>query len=295
MSIALPTPNPHLRGIMAMIGAMGALAALDATAKWLTAGYPVTELVFFRSLFGLLPVAVLLWRDGGFESLRTQRYGAHLLRAAIGVVTAAMFFLAVWKMPLADATAIAFTGSLFVVALSVPLLRETVGPRRWAAVLVGFLGAMVIVRPGLGVFGDGAIYAFGAAFCYALVAISTRWLGRTENAVSLAFYYAVFGGVISLAGAPFGWIVPTWEDFALFVLLGLFGGTGSLLLGEAFRHAPVAVVIPFEYTALIWATLYGYVIWHELPDQWTLIGAAILVASGLYVMHREHKTKGGHG
>ncbi|MEQ9639242.1 MAG: DMT family transporter [Alphaproteobacteria bacterium] len=292
MSVAVPLPNPRLRGIFAMIGAMGALSALDAVAKWLTAGYPVTEVVFFRSVFTMLPVGVMLAREGGFGSLRTQRLGAHLLRAAIGVATASCFFMAVWLMPLADATAIVFTGTLFVTALSVPLLGERVGPRRWAAVLVGFLGAMVIVRPGMGVFGTGAWFALGAAFCYALVAISTRWLGRTENSTTMAFYYAAFGGLISLAGLPFGWVMPTWEDLGLFVLLGLFGGVGSLLLGEAFRHAPVALVAPFEYTALVWATILGFVFWHELPDAFTWAGAAILVASGLYVMHREHKMKG---
>lgn len=292
MSVALPTPNPYLRGIAAMIGSMGALSALDATAKWLTAGYPVTEVAFFRSLFAMLPISVLLLREGGLASLRTRRLGAHFVRAAIGVVTACTFFLAVWMMPLADATAIAFTGTLFVTALSAVLLREQVGPRRWAAVTVGFLGAMVIVRPGSGVFETGALYALAAAFCYALVALSTRWLTRTESTAALAFYYALFGGLISLAGLPFGWIVPTWGDLGLFVLLGLFGGVGSLLLAEAFRYAPVAVVVPFEYSALLWATIYGFVIWHELPDAWTLAGSAILIGSGLYILHREHRGRG---
>jgi drug/metabolite transporter (DMT)-like permease len=292
MTVALPTPNPYMRGIAAMIGSMGALSALDATAKWLTAGYPVTEVAFFRSVFAMLPIALLLWREGGVGSLRTRRWGAHVLRAAIGVVTACLFFIAVWKMPLADATAIAFTGTLFVTALSALLLREQVGPRRWAAVGVGFLGAMVIVRPGLGVFEEGALYALGAAFCYALVALSTRWMTRTESTAALAFYYALFGGLISLVGLPFGWIMPTWGDLGLFVLLGLFGGTGSLLLAEAFRHAPVAVVVPFEYSALLWATLYGFVIWGEFPDGLTLAGSAILIASGLYVMHRERLARG---
>jgi drug/metabolite transporter (DMT)-like permease len=292
MSVALPTPNPYLRGIAAMIGSMGALSALDATAKWLTGGYPVTEVAFFRSLFAMLPISVLLIREGGLASLRTRRLGAHFLRAAIGVVTACLFFLAVWLLPLADATAIAFTGTLFVTGLSAVLLREQVGPRRWAAVAVGFLGAMVIVRPGVGVFEAGALYALGAAFCYALVALSTRWLTRTESTAALAFYYALFGGLISLAGLPFGWVVPTWADLGLFVLLGLFGGVGSLLLAEAFRYAPVAVVVPFEYSALLWATIYGFVIWHELPDAWTLTGSAILIGSGLYILHREHRGRG---
>src|SRR5690606_20027270 len=171
-------------------------------------------------------------------------------RSAIGVATTALFFTAVWLMPLADATAIAFTGTLFVTALSVPLLGEKVGPRRWAAVAVGFLGALVILRPGFGVFGAGALFALGAAFCYALVGISTRWLARTESTPALAFYYVLFGLLISGLGLPFGWVTPTLPDLGLFLLLGLFGGTGTLLLSEAFRHAPVAVVVPFEYSAL---------------------------------------------
>ncbi|MEQ9639241.1 MAG: DMT family transporter [Alphaproteobacteria bacterium] len=293
MSVALPTPNPNLRGIGFMIASMGAITALDATAKWLTDGYPITEVVFFRSLFALLPVGVLAWREGGLTALRTTRLAAHALRACIGVITTFLFFLALSLMPLADATAIVFCGTLFVTALSVPLLGEKVGPRRWAAVLVGFLGAMVIVRPGMGVFGPAAMIALAAAFCYALIVISTRWLTRTETTAALGFYYAALGALISLAGLPFGWVLPTWTDLGLFVLLGLFGGVGTLLMIEAFRHAPVAVVVPFEYTALIWATIYGYLIWHELPDGFTWLGAAILVASGLYVMHREHKTNGG--
>jgi drug/metabolite transporter (DMT)-like permease len=274
-----------------MVAAMGAFSAMHATAKWLTADYPITQILFFRSLFGLLPVLLMLSSQGGPAALRSRRLPAHLLRAAFAVANLWLLFSAVAVLPLATVTAIAFTGSLFVTALSGPVLGETVGTRRWLAILVGFAGAMVIIRPGLGGVGIAAALAVAAALFYALIVLSTRWLTRTESTPALAFYYSLFGAVISLAGLPFGWIVPSWPDLGLFVLLGTFAGIGALLLAAAYRRAPIGVAVPFEYTALLWAALYGYALWGDLPDRFTLLGAAILVGSGLYILRREMRRR----
>lgn len=276
-----------------MIAAMGAFSAMHATAKWLTGSYPASEILFFRSLFGLLPILAMLPHQGGIQALRTGRLGAQLLRAAYGVANLLLLFSAVAVLSLADVTAIAFTGTLFVTALSVPLLGEAVGPRRWSAVLVGFAGAMVIIRPGLGGLGPAAGLAVGAAFFYALIVLSTRRLTRTESTPALAFYYSLFGAILSCAGLPFGWIVPSATDLGLFAMLGAFAGLGALLMAAAYRRLAVATAVPFEYTALLWAALYGFVFWGNLPDGYTLIGAGLLIASGLYVLGREVRTPPG--
>lgn len=282
------------RGILLYTLAVLLLSMMDAVIKWLSAGYPIGQIVFFRSLFGLIPLIVPVLLSGGLTALRTRHPWQHVGRGMIGAGAAYTFFFAFSLMPLADAYAIAFAAPLMLTALSVPLLGEKVGVRRWSAVLVGFAGVLIMLRPGgdLGSFVTlGAAMALAGTFFYALSAALIRKMSRTESATALSVYGTLAMLVAGAVSLPFAYLPPTGADLALFVLLGLLGGVGSLALTHAFRLAPVAVLGPFEYTAMLWAVVFGYLLWGDLPDVWILTGCAIVVASGLYILHRETRRR----
>ncbi len=267
------------------------LSVMDVLIKWLSAEYSTVQIVVFRSGFGLVPVLFMVARSGGLTALKSRRWPAHLLRGVIGLATALCFFYAFSVMPLADAYAIAFAAPLMITALSVPMLGETVGLRRWLAVIIGFVGVVVMLRPGTAGIGEmlnvGTIAAIAGTLFFSLTLILIRKLSRTETSAAIVFHSStvVFAG--SLILLPFGFAMPGWEDFLLLALVGLLGGVGGLAMAEALRHASVAILAPFDYTAMIWAVAFGYVLWADLPDVWTLTGSAIVVGSGLYILHRE--------
>ena len=190
-------------------------------------------------------------------------------------------------MKLVDAIAITFAAPILIAALSVPLLKESVGIHRWSAIMIGFIGVLIMLRPGAGVFQWAAVVAFGCTVVYAILLISTRALKSTETTASLIFYPQFGLAVTGLIIAPLFWITPNILELCLFAFAGTVGSIGILCLTNAFRLAPVATVSPFEYTALIWATLLGYLLFEELPDSLTLFGAAIVISSGLYILYRE--------
>ena len=267
------------------------LSVMDVLIKWLSAEYSTVQIVFFRALFGMVPMLFLLPRAGGLAALKTRRWPLHLLRGLIGLATALCFFFAFGQMPLADAYAIAFAAPLVMTALSVPILGESVGLRRWMAVLVGFIGVVVMLRPGTAgiaeLLGIGTLAAIAGTVFFALVVLLTRKLSRTEGNAAIIFH----GGLVAVTGSllllPFNFTMPDLTGSLLLASVGLLGGVGVIFFIEALRQAPVAILAPFDYTAMIWAVIFGYVIWADLPDGWTLTGCAIVVSSGLYVLHRE--------
>lgn len=275
------------KGIGAMAIAVALFAVTDACAKWLGgAGFHPTQIVFLRYVFGLMPVAIALWLARG-QGLRTSRPGAHLLRGFLMCMALLQFFWGLKFIPLAEAIAVAFTAPLFITALSVPVLKETVGPHRWAAVAIGFIGMLVILRPGSEAFQAEAFLIVGSALTFSFAVLYTRLLTATETNTAMFTYTTV---VSLLAMAPFA--VTTWEapaafDVGLFALIGLLGGAAHFLVIVAYRHAPASVNAPFEYTALIWGTLLGWVIWQEAPDAPVWIGAAVIIFAGLYITYRE--------
>jgi drug/metabolite transporter (DMT)-like permease len=183
--------------------------------------------------------------------------------------------------------AIAFAAPLFMTVLSVPMLGERVGPRRWAALSVGFVGVIVTLRPFSDGFNPVGLLALASAAFYAFMLITSRQLSATESSISILFYYSI--GVIVTTGAamPWQWITPTWSDAGLFLAGGIVGSFGQLFLSQAFRYGEVSLLAPLEYTALIWAILLGLVIWGDVPTWWMLLGAALVIASTLYIAHRE--------
>ena len=278
-------------GIALILASVVMLCTLDAGAKYLGERYPLLQVVFLRTLFGTLPVlthAAVLRQWG---ELRPRRWWGHLLRGALSLAAMSLFFASLQAMSLPDATAIFFVAPLMMTALSVPLLGEQVGARRWAAVIVGFVGVLIIVRPGSGIFGWDALLPMGAALCYTLIVITTRFVGRSETAQAMALWYALVPIVGTGAVMPWVWVAPAPLDWLIFLGTGLFGGTGILLMSFAYRFAPVGALAPFDYTALIWAAGYGWLIWSDLPDAWTVAGAAVIAASGLYIIDREARLR----
>lgn len=271
------------------MGAMACMAGLFALVKIASErGVPVFETLFFRNAFAFIPIAIYIARTSGFGVLRTSRPMAHATRALVGLTGMIGGFVAVSYLPLTEATALSFSAPLFMTALSVPLLKESVGPHRWAAVAVGFVGVLIMIRPDPAHMASiGVIFALVGAMGAALAMVTIRQISITEPGPRIVFYFTLAGAVAGMASLPFGWVMPDTQTLALLVLMGFLGGIGQLLLTEAIRVAPVAVVAPFDYTQLIWASLIAFFVWNELPRGTTLIGAAIVAASGVYILYRE--------
>ncbi|MBX6324274.1 MAG: DMT family transporter [Rhodospirillaceae bacterium] len=262
-------------------------ATMDLVIKWVSADYPIVQIVFFRNAFAFLPIALALRRNGGVASLRTRALGAHVLRGALGIASMYLGFWGLALLPLGDAVALGQSAPIFVTALSVPLLGERVGVRRWSAVTAGFLGVVLMTRPGSGLFDPAALLPLAGAAAYGLVVILVRRLNRTEAPTTIVFYFTLFAVVVSGSALPFVWVGPDLVDFLLLAGIGILGGCAQLAVTYAFRLAPVAVVAPFDYLSLVFAMVFGYAVWREVPDLWLLSGAAIVVASGLYILRRE--------
>ena len=198
-----------------------------------------------------------------------------------------LFFLAVRTVPLAEASAIMFLAPILVTALSGPLLGETVGPRRWAGVAAGFVGAMMVVRPGADFLMGGATLVLAAALGNAVYQIITRRIAKRDHPLTTAAWTASVGALAAGAAAPFVWTAPTVADWALMAGTGIAGGIGHLCLIRAISSAPIAAVAPYAYTSLIWASLFGYTVFGDVPGAWTIAGAAVIASSGLYILYRE--------
>lgn len=282
-------PSRPLAAIGWFLGAVFCFAVMDTLIKWLTAGYGTWQIVFFRAFFAILPLIPFIIRGGGWRSLRTNRLTSHILRALVGVATVFCFFYAFGQLPLADVYAIHFTSPLIMTALSVPLLGEAVGWRRWAAVLVGFAGVLIMLQPGQGAGMPliPALICLGGAFGYSLTILYLRILSRTESNVAMVFYFiSTLAAVSGVAMLP-GWVTPTPLDFVLLVLVGIIGGVAQLLISQAFRLGPPALLAPFEYTGMLWAVGFGFIVFGELPGLPIGLGALVVIASGLYIFRRE--------
>ncbi len=277
------------KGIALMLLSTLFFAGMNASVKAIGPAIPTEQVLFFRNLFALLPVAFLVWRAGSLELLRPTQPLQHLWRAVIGLISLGLFFYGYARLPLADVIAISFAAPLFVTALSPWQLGEPVGPRRWAAVVVGFAGVLVIVQPGEAGFDPLLLLVLVATFFYAQVLIAVRRLNRTDTPAAIVFWYLATSVVATALVLPFVWVTPSAEGWLLLVGLGLIGGVAQLVVTAAFRYADAAVLAPFDYAQILWGSALGYLIWSEVPAGTLWIGAAVLVASGLYIAHREAK------
>ncbi len=293
-------PAPHRRidnaplGIAMMLASVFLFSVMSVLVKAMTEVYPVTEVVFFRNAAALIPVTLAVLMHGGMGTLRTERPGAHLWRSVIGLSAMSMLFWSFDLLPLADAVALNFSSPLFLTALSVPLLGEKVGVHRWSAVAVGFAGVLVMVRPSGDVLQLGALVALGAAFAQALAMVAIRQLSRTEAPDTIVFWFTLVATALGLFTLPFAWITPVgWADWAMLAGAGLVGGVAQLFLTRAYAFAPAAVVAPFSYASILWATLFGFVLWGDAPAVHVVVGALIVAASGLYILYRETRRRVG--
>jgi drug/metabolite transporter (DMT)-like permease len=271
-----------LFGVMAGLG-------LDLCAKEILETYSLEQFVFLRSLIGLALFLSLSHQFGGLAGLLTRRWGWHLLRTVLAAGAMFGFFYGLSRMPLIDALTLGFTAPLMMTALSVPMLGDHVGWRRWTAVLTGFLGVLMILRPGTGAVSFASLAVLFAAFCYACLAITARRLASTESTFGLSVYVVagpmVISGLLSMTGP--GWRIPDVTGWILFLLAGVCSVLAWIGLVGAYREAPPSILAPFEYTALIAGAVAGYLIWDEMPDRWVISGALIIIASGLFVVYRE--------
>jgi drug/metabolite transporter (DMT)-like permease len=267
---------------------------MDASVKWLGDTYPTSQIMLFRCTVALVPVLVIVALRGGIGILRTQQKKLHMLRSLMGVSAMGLAFHAFSLMPLAEAVSILHTAPLFMTALSVLLLRETVGIRRWSAVVIGFVGMLLVVRPGAGMLDSGSLYMLGAAFMIGCTTILIRHLGRIDDPVCITFYFTVTGVIASLLGMLWqGWISPPAGDLALLMLVGLLGGMAQYLMTLSYQHLAIGIVSPLKYLTIVFSGVIAYLVWSEIPDLQSLTGIAIIVTSGLYTLHRELIVKSG--
>lgn len=278
------------RGIGLVLLASIFLTSADMVSKLLTLEIPPLQVTWLR--YGTFTVIMLaiVWRRGGRDRLRTQRPMLQFLRG-VGVLSSSVFFVMALKyMPLADATATGFVAPLFVTALSIPILGEAIGWRRWTATLVGFVGVLIVVRPGGAGFQVASLLAVASALAWAFAMIMTRMMSRTESPLTTLTYSAMLGfGLTSLA-VPFLWGAVTPMILLMGVFVGVSSTVGHWLIVLAYRHADASLLAPFSYIQLLWASLFGLLIFAVLPDFWTLVGAVIIAGSGLYTAHRERVT-----
>jgi drug/metabolite transporter (DMT)-like permease len=284
----------RLTGIALMCGAVACFAFLDTTAKYLNLHMSTLEVVWARYTGAfLLPFIVSNpWTRPGLVT--TARPLLQVGRSVLLLVSTMCNFMALRYLQLDEAISIAFSTPFFVAALSGPILGEWVRWRRWTAISVGFLGVLVVTRPGPGSFQPAALLSLGGAMCYALYALSTRILARTDSNETTLFYSNIVGAGAMLPVVPFFWTTPTDAlIIALMVVTGALGSFGHYLLIAAHRLAPAAVLSPFIYAEIPLMIVLGFLVFDDLPNRWTLTGAAIVVASGLYILHRERMVKGG--
>ena len=271
-----------------MLLSMLLFSLMDATVKWLGASYPTTQIMFFRCALAMIPVLTIIHLRGGWHILRTSRIKLHGLRSLLGVGAMGFAFYAFSLMPLADAVSILHTGPLFATAMSVLILREVVGIRRWSAIIIGFVGMLIVVRPGPGMIESGSLYMLIAAFFIGCTTIIIRHLGRTDDPACITFYFTLTGVLASLVGLGFqGWTTPPPGDLLLLVMVGLLGGTAQYLMTLSYRYVAVGMVSPLKYLTIVYGGVIGYLVWGEVPDWQSLCGIGLIIGTGLYTLHRE--------
>jgi drug/metabolite transporter (DMT)-like permease len=278
--------NNAVAGIGLMLAGIALFSVNDALGKWLLATYSVGELLLIRSAAALILLAPFVRQAGIAAFTGAPRPGLQIVRVVLSTLEVAMFFWAVSYLPLADTVTFYLAGPVYVTALSVILLGEKVGWRRWAAVLVGFAGVVLALRPTAASLTLPALIALTGSVFFAFLMIATRFLRETPNTVLVGGQIAgtlVFGAVV----APFGWVTPSPRDFALMALFGVLSIMALACVNRSLKLTAASVVVPYQYTLIVWAIVLGYAVFGDVPDPLTLCGAAVIIAAGLYIFWRE--------
>jgi len=279
----IPAP---LRGVFFMLVSTLLFTGMQVTVRHVSEDLHPFEVAFFRNFFGLLVVAPLLFRFG-FGVLRTPKIKLHALRGGLQTMGMMLFFTALTLAPLAQNVALSFTAPLFTTILAIVILRERAGWRRWAALIAGFVGAWIVIRPGLAVVNTGALLVILSSCVWAGSMIIIKILSRTESSLTITLYMGLFMAPLSLIPALFVWQWPGGQALIFLVLVGAFGGVGHLALAQAFKESDATAVLPFDFMRLIWASALGFLVFAEVPDVWTWIGGAVIFSSTVYIAFRE--------
>ncbi|HEV2302274.1 MAG TPA: DMT family transporter [Stellaceae bacterium] len=279
--------NQVPRGILYMVGSTVMFAGGNAVVKWQLATYPLGEVAFGRTLFAFLTVAAIVLPRAGWAVLRTRRWREHVQRGLSQVGSMLCWFLAVRVLSLGSATAIGFAAPLFTTLLSIVILKEQVGVHRWTALVLGFVGVLVITRPGAGTLSSGALFALLNAVLISTVAIAIRRMSMTEWAATLVLYQM---GIMTLCTAlllGLGVRAPHWEDALMVAAAGIGNGVAQFWWTRSLSFAPPSAVVPFNYLSLVWASMLGFAVWGDVPTASLFFGSAIVVLSGIYILWRE--------
>lgn len=274
--------------ILFMMAAGMVNAVMLSAIKQLSGELHPFEIGFFRCLIGFIVLLPIIWRAGGLAVMRTDRIGLHLLRGALNAGAMLAFFMAVSLAPLETVTAISFASPIFATLLAIIILGERVGLHRWSGLIIGFLGAFLIIRPGSSEFTDfGPLLALGSSIGWAGAMIIIKKLTQTEKPLSIISWAALLVGLFSLIPALFVWQWPTKEQWMILVLIGVLGSTIQYCFTKAFSLAETTLVLPFDYLKLIWASLFGFVLFAEAPDPWAWVGGTVIFTSAVYIAYRE--------
>ena len=287
-------PTRHERipaAIVYMIAATAIFSFSVAASKWLVATYPVGEVLFFRSFISLVLFTAFVVPVQGLNVFRTARPGAHLLRGVSQTISQTLQLIALSMMPIAGVTAINFSAPLFATLASLHFLKEPVGVKRWMALAVGFLGVLIIANPGAETFQIGALYALASAVLFGTVTAGVRGMTSTESAETLTLYQLILLASFYSVTLPFAFVTPSWTDAPLFLANGATAVLGQYWWTRALHLAPTSAVVPFQYLSLIWAMIIGFAVWGDLPTASLLVGSAIVVGSGLFLLWRESRLR----
>ncbi len=259
---------------------------MDVIVKW-SVDYPVGQVLFFRGFFGIIFYFFIIPRERLHDFYKTKRPGLHSLRCIAGLIAIIAIFIALRKLPLATVVSISFAAPIFTTIFSIFLLSEKVGVYRWLAVLVGFIGILIITEPGIS--NLNIYYIFPIIFCLGLsyVAITLRQLSTTEPVWLISLFFSIAITFLSFLTLPFGWVMPSFNHFLILSLVGIFGGVSNLWLSQSYKYSEVSLVTPLKYLTLVFAIIFGYFIWDEIPTIKTLIGAFLVIISTLIIFRRE--------
>mgnify|MGYP001197585344 FL=1 len=273
-------------GFLYMFLSVCAFSAMDIIVKW-SENYPVGQVLFFRGSCGLIPLLFLIPKERFFNFYKTDRPFLHLKRCIAGLIAIVAIFIALRKLPLATVVSITFAAPIFTTIMSIFLLNEKVGLYRWLAVIVGFIGILIISEPGFNSL--NLYYVYPIIFCVGLsyVAIAIKQLSSTEPVWLISFYFSLSIMILSLFSIPQGWLLPSIKDLFLLSLLGILGGLANLWLTQSYKFSDVSLVTPLKYLALVFAIIFGYIIWDEIPTFKTLIGSSLVIVSSIIIFRRE--------
>ncbi len=273
-------------GFLYMFMSICAFSLMDVIVKW-SVDYPIGQVLFFRGFFGIVFYFFVIPRERLHNFYQTKRPGLHTLRCVSGLIALVAIFIALRELPLATVVSISFAAPIFTTIFSIFFLSEKVGVFRWLAVLIGFIGILIITEPGINEL--NIYYIFPIIFCIGLsyVAITIRQLSSTEPVWLISFYFSLSITLLSLFTIPQGWVIPSFDHLFLLSFIGIFGGVANLWLSQSYKYSEVSLVTPLKYLALIFAIIFGYLIWEEVPTIKTLVGASLVIISTLIIFRRE--------